>query len=33
MLSQKDIDIDKIISLQNYKSYIRQYYDLKFQEF
>ena len=32
MLFQKDIDIDKIISLQNYKSYIRQDYDLKFQE-
>ena len=32
MLLQKDIDIDKIISLQNSKSYIRQDYDLKFQE-
>ena len=32
MLFQKDIDVDKIISLQNYKSYIRQDYDLKFQE-
>ena len=32
MLFQKDIDIDKIISLQNYKSYIRQDIDLKYQE-
>ena len=32
MLFQKYIDIDKIISLKNYKSYIRQDYDLKFQE-
>ena len=32
MLFQKYIDIDKIISLKNYKSYIRQYYDLKFHE-
>ena len=30
MLFQKDINIDKIISLENYKSYIRQDYDLKF---
>ena len=30
MLLQKDNDIDKIISLQNYKSYIRQDHDLKF---
>ena len=32
MLFQKDSDFEKIISLQNYKSYIRQDYDLKFQE-
>ena len=32
MLFKKDNDIDKIISLQNYKSYSRQDYDLKFQE-
>ena len=30
ILFQKDIDIDKIISLENYKPYIRQDYDLKF---
>lgn len=30
MLFQEDIDVDKIISLQNYKSYIRQDHDLKF---
>ena len=32
MLFQKDIDIDKIITLQNYKSYIRQDIDLNSQE-
>ena len=33
MLFQKDSDFEKIISLQNYKSYIRQDIDLKYQEF
>ena len=32
MLFQKDSDFEKIISLQNYKSYIRQDIDLKYQE-
>ena len=32
MLFQKDNDIDKISSLQKYKSYIRQDHDLKFKE-
>ena len=32
MSFQKVIDFEKIISLQNYKSYIRQDIDLKYQE-
>ena len=32
MLFQKDNYVGKIISLQNYKSYIRQDYDLNYQD-